>query len=986
MENKYKYVAFISYRHTKPDFEIATKIHQMIESFKVPKELDPEGKYKELRVFRDREELTTKDLSESLDEALRKSEYLIIVCSKRTPLSPWCTREVREFKKYHDDSKIIPVLIEGEPFESFNEELTNLKSIEVNDKGEEIIKPLELLAADVRPDEVKSPNFIGYENLEFNNKEKLDELTKKSSKILKSSEIYRIMATILGVNFGDLKQRQKERRLKRIITGSVASVLILLAFGISMTNLYFKAVAAQRQATQQTSMMTLKAADQANLEGDRSFAMLISKEAISNAEPEMNSYNELMANYTRILNDALLTPKYSTLQVLKTDSETPFYDIAKGENWLISGSELNTANIWNINNGEILKTLEFSAPVSAVNIVNDNSIAYISTKDGILFKLNPHTYEYEEVLSSNDISFTEIGTNTNGKYLFGLRGTKHAQIYNTEDFSLINEIILEGDNYIKFISMLPHRDQYIIAYTNGSVFHYDMKTGNVLKEIEPVDEENEYPIGAVNLSKDGSTFAYSNRDKITIYTIDTGEKFEITDSVFFPLVILLNEDGTKIFADSSSGISMWDLKTREYKKSFNFIRKRVSNMSLSNDENTLVVGFSDDYSIGVFENVNDFINNYSDDLIISPGSNHKDNIVTLNFTDDDKYIISSSQDSTIKIISTSSTLSQKNLNGEIKAVSPDGNTLFLMDSEFNISRYNFLNDKEESLGQVSENLGTILNVYGVSNNGEFFAFSDTFNKNAIVFNDKGQRIFTTKSHPSKNPFGVVSKLLFTNDSKFLFTLGEDGEVFITDIKKGEFIKEIKDLEERSNKIVLSEDGSILGIGYLNGTTSIIDVKNSQVLERIEGDVFLINGNDGKIDSLVGQYGKRLFEFKNGSVEYYASNEERRGISNLELNRDIVSKDGNYLITTVSGMDTIVTDLKTGFRVRTLPTLGEITSMATISGDGRKIAYEYSEDNTIISDFYNIETLESLANDILLSRELTDDEKAEIGLISRVENE
>ena len=89
MENKYKYVAFISYRHTKPVFEIATKIHQMIESFKVPKELDPEGKYKELRVFRDREELTTKDLSESLDEALRKSEYLIIVCSKRTPLSPW---------------------------------------------------------------------------------------------------------------------------------------------------------------------------------------------------------------------------------------------------------------------------------------------------------------------------------------------------------------------------------------------------------------------------------------------------------------------------------------------------------------------------------------------------------------------------------------------------------------------------------------------------------------------------------------------------------------------------------------------------------------------------------------------------------------------------------------------------------------------------------------------------------------------------------
>ena len=98
-EKIYKYVAFISYRHIQPDFEIASQIHKAIENFKVPKELDPHGKYKDMRVFRDREELTTKDLSESLDEALRESEYLIIICSRRTPDSPWCTREVEEFKK-----------------------------------------------------------------------------------------------------------------------------------------------------------------------------------------------------------------------------------------------------------------------------------------------------------------------------------------------------------------------------------------------------------------------------------------------------------------------------------------------------------------------------------------------------------------------------------------------------------------------------------------------------------------------------------------------------------------------------------------------------------------------------------------------------------------------------------------------------------------------------------------------------------------------
>ncbi len=178
-------------------------------------------------MFRDREELTTKDLSESLDEALRESEYLIIVCSKRTPLSPWCTREVREFKKYHDDSKIIPILIEGEPYESFNEELTNLRAIEIDEVGNEVEKPLELLAADLRPESVKNRNFIGYEKLEENKNPQLDVLTNESIKILKNTEIYRIMATILGVNYGDLRQRHKERRLRRMVQ---------LCFGSSFSN------------------------------------------------------------------------------------------------------------------------------------------------------------------------------------------------------------------------------------------------------------------------------------------------------------------------------------------------------------------------------------------------------------------------------------------------------------------------------------------------------------------------------------------------------------------------------------------------------------------------------------------------------------------------------------------------------------------------------------------------------------------------------
>ena len=79
-EREYKYTAFISYRHVEPDQSIAKQVHQMIETFKAPKEFYQNGKRPAFRVFRDREELAARDLSTSKREALETSRYLIVIC------------------------------------------------------------------------------------------------------------------------------------------------------------------------------------------------------------------------------------------------------------------------------------------------------------------------------------------------------------------------------------------------------------------------------------------------------------------------------------------------------------------------------------------------------------------------------------------------------------------------------------------------------------------------------------------------------------------------------------------------------------------------------------------------------------------------------------------------------------------------------------------------------------------------------------------
>ncbi len=126
MMKKYRYDAFISYRHTELDRFAAENLHRQMEAFRLPGKLS--GKAGERtrieRVFRDKDELPlTNNLEDPIMEALAESEYLIVICSPRLRESLWCRKEIETFIRMHGREKVLAVLIEGEPGESFPEEL-----------------------------------------------------------------------------------------------------------------------------------------------------------------------------------------------------------------------------------------------------------------------------------------------------------------------------------------------------------------------------------------------------------------------------------------------------------------------------------------------------------------------------------------------------------------------------------------------------------------------------------------------------------------------------------------------------------------------------------------------------------------------------------------------------------------------------------------------------------------------------------------------
>lgn len=197
----YQYKAFISYNHA--DARWAQWIHRALERYRVPARLVTEHGLASSRlnpVFRDRDELSSSSsLSGAIQTALQASENLLVVCSPAAAASRWVNEEVRVFKALGRGDRIFCLIVDGDPGTCFPPALADD----------------EPLGADVRP------QADGQHNAKL-----------------------KLIAGMLGIPFGQLKDREQRRRAQ--FFGFTAAAAIALA-GI-MTALAISAVIASREA------------------------------------------------------------------------------------------------------------------------------------------------------------------------------------------------------------------------------------------------------------------------------------------------------------------------------------------------------------------------------------------------------------------------------------------------------------------------------------------------------------------------------------------------------------------------------------------------------------------------------------------------------------------------------------------------------------------------------------------------------------------
>ncbi len=221
-DKNFKYKAFMSYSHK--DRIWSEWLHKKLEGYRLPKALRQNrldagldaGKLNP--IFRDREELPAhENMTDKILEAIKASEFLVVVCSPHAVKSLMVNEEIREFRRLNGNKNILCLITSGEP---------NVFNVNSLDKDGELLKlsddacfpsalfetsvqhiglpdqPSDPLAADVRPEGDGKRNAY-----------------------------LKIAAGVLGVNLGELVRRDFVKRQRQITAALLLSVGISGAMG-----------------------------------------------------------------------------------------------------------------------------------------------------------------------------------------------------------------------------------------------------------------------------------------------------------------------------------------------------------------------------------------------------------------------------------------------------------------------------------------------------------------------------------------------------------------------------------------------------------------------------------------------------------------------------------------------------------------------------------------------------------------------------------
>ena len=212
MEQQFKYFAFISYN--SKDTAWGKKLQKKLEHYRMPATLCSEHGWKRTPIspiFFAPTDIQPGGLSNELQERLRASQHLIVICSPNSAKSEWVGREIEFFHNLGRTNNIHFFIVEGSPH-SGNPET-------------ECFNPV--------IDKLGLPEILGAN---------IHEKIYRWPWLNKERAYVQLISKLLGVEFDSIWQRHKRLLVRRIVAWSIGSLAVIGALiGVWRANQPFDA-------------------------------------------------------------------------------------------------------------------------------------------------------------------------------------------------------------------------------------------------------------------------------------------------------------------------------------------------------------------------------------------------------------------------------------------------------------------------------------------------------------------------------------------------------------------------------------------------------------------------------------------------------------------------------------------------------------------------------------------------------------------------
>lgn len=934
-----KYDAFISYRHSDLDMDVAKRIHKKLETFKVPRSVtEKSGKKSIKRVFRDQEELPIgSDLGDNIKQALSESEYLIVVCSPRTPESYWVQKEIDTFIEMHGRGHILAVLVEGEPDEAFPKQLLS------DDNG----NPVEPLAADVR----------GISKKDINKKMR--------------TEIVRLAAPLLNCSYDDLRQRHRERQLKKAFCVSSLAAVFAIAFGcysaynyIAIQKNYKGKLINQSKYLADTAVSLLE-------DGDRVTAGLIALEAlpdknnnrpyVASAQYALSETLNIYKNGNKLEKDCLLKHDFPVRDISFNNEGTKLVTIDNGGN----------VYVWDVINGTLITKVVpetdsigiVSEPLGAM-VTKDNNL--IIVKDNSIYSIDFKGNEIWSISDDKDYSYCKYDLETEiaawisydkVSFIDMTDGSSKGDMKISSDKYIFTEQGVFSEDHNKFsIGCIPEDD----TAANGIINIYDFKTsvkseyitkgsfiaehrftseGDIIVLSEDLEKIRDYTSSKL----DGYIEKIDFSSKNTVWTNTVKMKLFESDAAASNLKC-------RNYADESTGdihdevllsvdnmVYVWDAVNGNQVSEIG-VTSGITDILISMDsglgyiiESNGVMDFFNltegksynDYSIDIGKSVKEvLIQNeilaasagYSPDVILMKyhegyGMEEIASLtkpaVKMDYSSDESFYVLKSNDDSANVYyfykTEDGSLTDEwspEKNDEILCSRFISKTDYaLIDNNGNIILYN-AKTKEEKEIEPEEDMEECEVCFSQNNNYAFVYSTDTY----YVADLKNQKITAYGNIEEPIYGGVIS-----DDGRFYYGSIVNTDVVCIDTETGEYSKidldgyNVSVSSDENSVFAISSNGKLLAVRCLDNKLRVLDIKNKKTIDEVEfvsrKQCFIsFCADDSKLIMQGDSYYFRVYDIKKHEFIYIAKNQ------NNTINDIIYDNDSNLIcILTASEM-------------------------------------------------------------------------------------